>query len=48
MLAGGEEGTPALISFRTYQNEDKTWGFTIFINNAPLRNFKTLKRQPPA
>lgn len=38
----GEDRLAAFINFRTFQNEDKTWGFTIFINNAPYRNYKTI------
>lgn len=37
-----EDGTPALVNFRSFQNADKTWGFTIIINNVPFRNYNTI------
>jgi hypothetical protein len=37
-----EDGTPALINYRSFQNADKTWGFTIIINNVPSRNYNTI------
>lgn len=30
------------ISFRSFQNPDKTWGFTVFINSKPFRHYNNI------
>lgn len=32
----------AYINFRSFQNPDLTWGFTIFINSIPYRHFNEI------
>ena len=43
-----ESGSPALgessdyINFRSFQNPDLTWGFTIFVNSRPYCNYNRI------
>lgn len=30
------------INFRSFQNPDKTWGFTIFVNSMPYRHYSRI------
>jgi hypothetical protein len=39
-LSGFEEN--AYINFRSFQNPDKTWGFTIFVNSMPYRHYSKI------
>lgn len=33
---------PAYIKFRTFQNPDSTWGFTVFVNSRPYLHNKKI------
>jgi len=43
---GGNDQQPVnntdYINFRSFQNPDKTWGFTIFINSMPFRHYSEI------
>lgn len=40
-VAGSEDGT-AYINYRSFQNTDKTWGFTVFVNSMPFRHYNRI------
>lgn len=40
-ISGSEEGV-AYISYRSFQNSDKTWGFTVFVNSMPFRHYSRI------
>lgn len=35
-------GQPAYIRFRSFQNSDSTWGFTIFVNSRPYLHYRRI------
>lgn len=37
VLTGYEENT--YVSYRSFQNPDMTWGFTVFVNSVPYRHY---------
>jgi hypothetical protein len=39
-LSGFEENS--YINYRSFQNPDKTWGFTIFVNSMPYRHYSRI------
>jgi len=38
----GSEDYPAYVKYRSFQNPDSTWGFTIFVNSRPFLNYKKI------
>jgi hypothetical protein len=38
----GSEDYPSYINFRSFQNADSSWGFTIFINTKPYMHHKKI------
>lgn len=40
-VAESDDGT-AYINFRSFQNPDKTWGFTVFVNSMPFRHYNRI------
>jgi hypothetical protein len=38
----GSEDYPSYINFRSFQNADSSWGFTIFINTKPYLHHKKI------
>lgn len=40
-VSGSEEGA-AYINYRSFQNSDKTWGFTVFVNSMPFRHYNRI------
>lgn len=38
----GSENYPVNINFRSFQNADSTWGFTVFVNTKPYLHHKRI------
>ena len=38
----GSEDYPSHINFRSFQNADSSWGFTIFVNTKPYLHHKNI------
>ena len=36
------EESPAYVKFKSFQNIDSTWGFTIFVNSRPFLHYKKI------
>lgn len=38
----GAEAAAIYINYRSFQNSDNTWGFTVFVNSVPFRHYNRI------